>query len=192
MGLKRIASLLVAVAALTGLAGCTNAPNVAAVVDGQVISESAVQQAGARVATLLSQDPNYANFDGAGFVLGNDILGALLTKSLADLGITITDDQRNQAWESGIDPAATEYPLWSDPVARPGMIGYVDVQLVNQMISAGQVDLNQLLAAMNQATVSVNPRYGTWDPDTLSLARNPGQIAGTLGQTTVFQMPVRS
>ncbi|MCL2471722.1 MAG: hypothetical protein FWF25_08300 [Propionibacteriaceae bacterium] len=191
MTVKRILAVLVALAALVTVSGCSaGTAKVAATVNGQVIDENQVQSAALEVGNILSASPTYEDFDPVAFVLQNEIVGAMLTSALSQVGVTITDDQRQQLWSSSFDPTSPEYQLWTDPKTRPGLIGYIDYALVGQMSQAGGLDSNKVMSLVNAMTVTVNPRYGVWDSDNWTVSsRTLGQGSGPLADPTGFTIP---
>ncbi|MCL2736431.1 MAG: SurA N-terminal domain-containing protein [Propionibacteriaceae bacterium] len=193
MGLKRIAAGLVVIAAGLALSACSaNTGNVAATVGGHVLSETTEQNAATAVTDILGQDPTYAQFDSMAFVLQNDIVGQLLTSGLSDMGITITDAQRDDFWQSNFDPGRVEYQLWMDARTKNCVVGYIDLALVNSMVQSGAIDSNQLVGRMDDISVTVNPRYGVWDSTNWTVssrASNPGVTTGPLADPQVFTVP---
>jgi len=191
MTVKRILAALVALAALVTVSGCSaGTAKVAAMVNGQVIAEQQVQSAAQEVNDILSSSPTYAGFDALAFVIQNEVVGAMLTSALTQLGLTITDDQREQLWSSSFDPTSPEYQLWTDPKTRTALVGYIDYALVGQMSQAGSIDSNKLVSLVNAMKVTVNPRYGEWDQENWVLpSRTSGQVSGPLADLSVFTMP---
>jgi len=190
MGLRKILVGLVAVATLLTVSGCSTSPNAAATVDGQVVTEEYVQSTAVAVSDILSQNPSYLNFDFVGFVLNNKIRGMVLTDALNQMGITITDADRDQFWASGFTTDSVEYPLWTDEKTKDAMAGYIDFSLVNSAIQAGSFDADKLLELMNAVSVTLNPRYGDWDSEYLAPAsRVTGQSAGPLADPVPFTIP---
>lgn len=190
MGLKKLLATLVAVVALLGVSGCSQSGNVAATVDDTVVTENFVQNSAKYISDILSQDPKYANYDFVGFVLGNSILEVMLNDSLAQMGVTLSDQQREQLWTGSYDPSSVEYSLWADPKAREAVTGLIDLTLVNSMVQSGNIDPNGLLALIDSMSVTLNPRYGQWDSSSLSVSsRVTGSPAGPLANPVSFIVP---
>ena len=192
MALKRIVAGLVGVVALVALAGCSGSPGggVAAVVDGQVITETSVDRAALAMRDIVSSSSQYDGMDFTGFMLTNLIDEQLFANVLASMGQTITDDMRDQYWQANFDPTGAEYNLWTDSRTRAAMVGYIDVQLINAMLTNQTLDYNGLLAAAQAVPVKLNPRYGTWDSANLAVSsREDNLTAGALAAPTVFTMP---
>ena len=191
MALRRMLAGLVAVVALLGAAGCTTTgPNVAAVVGGTVITQSQVENAAAGMTQIVGSDPNYAGTHITGFILNSLIRKELLTTGLATLGVSFTDEQRDQYWNSTMTADTVDYTLRTDPRTRDAMAGYIDVQLVNAQLSAGTLNLDAVLAATGAVPVEVNPRYGAWDaPNLVVTSLSDGTPAGPLAVPTAFTAP---
>jgi len=191
MALRRMLAGLVAVVALLGAAGCTTTgPNVAAVVGSTVITQNQVEQASAGMTQIVGSDPNYTGTNITGFILNSLIRKEVLTTGLATLGVSFTDEQRDQYWNSAMTADTADYALRTDPRTRDAMAGFVDVQLVNAQLSDGTLNYDAVLAATAAVPVEVNPRYGTWDATQLvvtSLA--DGKPAGPLAVPTAFTAP---
>ena len=43
------------------------------------------------------------------------------------------------------------------------------IEAINQLIGAGQLAESDLIAAVQEASVRIDPRYGRWNPDALSV-----------------------
>jgi len=190
MGLKKLLAGLVAVVALLGVTGCSQSGNVAATVDGTVITENFVQNSAREIADVLSPDPKYDTYDFVGFVLGNSIMEKMLTDCLDQMGITLSDQDRERMWTSSYAPDSVEYALWTNPKTQPAITGLIDLTLVNGMAQAGSLDTNQFLALIDAMPITINPRYGQWDPERLSLSsRITNSPAGPLADPTTFIVP---
>ncbi len=190
-------STLVKLAALIGagllvLSGCATAgdPNVAASVNGQVLSEARVtelsqaisdtylaawqasqetsQPAASRTpeqqtafeATLAQQQVKLAPGNYRVAVVAVTIEGQLARETAKTINLTVTDAQRQQVISSDTGLAA----LSASPVTKEFIDGLADAQLVFS-------DTNGLAAgkdAAAKAAVKLNPRYGTWDPSQIA------------------------
>jgi len=191
MGLKKILAGLVAVAALLTVSGCSQSGSVAATVNGMVITEDYVQNSARDLNEILSPDPAYAGYDFVGFVLGNSIMEEMLTNCLGQMGITLTDQNREQVWTSTYDPSTAEYSLWTNPKTQKAITGLIDLTLVNSMAQSGNLDANTLLALIDTMSVTLNPRYGQWNADSLTVSsRITKSSAGSLADPLTFTIPV--
>lgn len=178
MSVKSVVAGCVAALVLVGAAGCsTPSGGVAAEVDGHVITQAQVQRSAQGTMDVLTKDPQYAKFDGVAFALQNYIVGQMLSEGLSGLGVTITDEQRDQYWSQIFDPAGAEYTLWSNPGARECLNGYVDLAIVNSMIKAGDIDADRLLSLVNALPITVSPRYGTWDVEAWNVTSRVSKTA---------------
>jgi len=190
---KIVAGLVMVVALLAVSGGSTSWNSTAAVVDGQTLTMSALDSQAQAVKNILSANPQYANMDAVGFVMQNDIMGMMLGHALGQVGVTITDQQRDAYWTQTFSPGQAEYALWTDPKAKPCISNYIDWQIAQTMsFTQDQVNaINSALTASSNA-VTVNPRYGTWDAQNLTLStRSAGNqpAAGPLAQPTTFTLP---
>ena len=190
MGLKKILAGFVAIVALLGVSGCSQSGNVAATVNGTVITEDFVQGSARAIDGILSQDPAYANYDFVGFVLGNSIMEDILTTSLAEMGVTLSDQDREQVWTSTYDPSTSEYSLWTNPKTQQALKGLIDLTIVNSMAQSGSLDTDKLLALIGDISVTLNPRYGQWDAGNLAVSsRVTHSPAGSLADPLSFTIP---
>lgn len=192
-------STLVKLAALIGagvvvLSGCATAgdPNVAASVNGQVLSEARVtelsqaisdtylaawkaseetsqpaasrtqEQQTAYEASLAQQQVKLAAGNYRVAVVAVTIQGQLARETAKAINLTVTDDQRKQVISSDTGLTA----LSANPVTKDFIDGLADAQLVFS-------DANGLTAgkdAAAKAAVKLNPRYGAWDPSQIAPA----------------------
>ena len=190
MGLKKILAGCVAVAALLGVSGCSQSGSVAATVNGTVITEDYVQGSASAIDAILSQDPAYANYDFVGFVLGNSIMEDILTVSLGQMGITLSDQERESVWTSSYDPSTAEYSLWTDPDTQQAITGLIDLTIVNSRAQSGSIDTDRLLTLIDAMSVTLNPRYGQWDPSNLAISSRVTRApAGSLADPLLFTIP---
>jgi len=188
---NRIIAALVSVVALVSMTGCSNATaNVAATVDGYVITEKAVRGAAAGMTEMLGSDPRFDGSDFVGFVLQSAVVGRMVTEALDQMGSPIADDVRDQYWNQVYQDGMVEYPLWTDSRTRSAMVAMVDWEIVNDMAQNGKIDGNRFMELFNGFTVTVNPRYGTWDPDNMWVtSRTTGAVGNPLADPTVFAVP---
>lgn len=125
------------------LGGCAHSPTTAATVNATVISKSDVDTAydGAQeVSKQVSKDQ----------VASALIQGTVASQVADQRGIKLTQDRR----EKVLDPQ-----LLQKPAARDFAYHLADVQIVSKKV--GEKKLAKHVA---RADVSLNPRYGSWDP----------------------------
>ena len=196
MGLKKLLVGLVAVAAVFGVSGCSQSSNVAATVGDMVITEAYVHNTAHHVAEALVAEPGYNDFSFETFVLKNTIAEKVLTDSLAQMQITITDEMREQEWPRLAQQGTVTYALWDDPLSRQALLGYIDAAMVHDATVNGIIDGNKLQALIDAIPVTLNPRYGIWNSKTLNLsfqasetANGPLVPAGPLADPRSFTLP---
>jgi len=152
---------MIAVAgALSGaavLGGCAQAGSVVANVGNTTITRNqfATTLAGAKEVSQLTSDQ----------VLSAMIQGAVADQVAQQRGITISDADRDKQLNPNVLQVADAQDLAYD---------LADVQIV-----VGAIGQQAFTKALASADVSVNPRFGTWDPKQ-SLAVVPG--VGSLSQ----------
>lgn len=147
-------------AAALVLTGCgQSSPRVAAYVGSSEITDAAVTD-GVEGFTEVAGAVNKPA------VLNAMIQGEIATAVAAENGITVTDAERDELLAQ--DESAQV--LLSNPAAKEVVYDLVDVEIV-----AGKVGDEKFLAAMQEADVTVNPRFGTWDPE----AQPPGLQDGS-------------
>jgi len=189
MGLKRIAAPLVVVIALL-MSGCAQSPGVAATVNGHVIGDYAVQQGAAALKTMPGAASAFGITDFGGFVLSNEIFSLIFDAVMPDFGITISDDQRDEYWNTYVPADNPVHAMWTDPRTKAATRGFITMDMLNSMASQSAFDGTAFVTAMTQVSVSVNPRYGDWDQTNLDVAsRITGGPAGPLAIPTAFQIP---
>ena len=195
MGMKpRLAKLAAMVAVgLMALSGCAvNDPNVAATVNGTVLTERQVtvlaealsnanlaqweatqeqsqpaasrtpEQQAAYEASLAKQRIELAPGKYRVTVVAVSIQSELAREVAKAKNITVTDAQRQQVISASTGLAA----MAADPATKDFIEGYANAYTVfnsTDGLAAGQ----QAAAA---ADVSVNPRYGTWTPSQIGLS----------------------
>lgn len=146
------------------LAGCADGarPGTAAVVDGRTIPASEVSDAMTQLSPL---------FNGATPQLILQVLidEPTLTKLAADKGVGINDDEANQflaqSFKSAGVPAPAHYSAGAMSIARYQLAAN-NVQGLSDSASA-VADLQKRLQALK---VTVNPRYGAFDPTQAAVA----------------------
>lgn len=156
------AAVAAAVTAALALGGCAQSARDVAVVNGTPITQAQYSQdlQGARQVSQLSDDQ----------VLSALIQGEVAAQVAQRRGLQITDADRDKQLNPAVLQIAAAHDLAYD---------VADVQIVSNAI--GQNAFGKELAA---ADVSVNPRYGNWDPQQ-SLAVVPG--TGSLSQASPQQ-----
>ena len=205
MGLKKITVGMVIVIAMS-MSGCSFQGSVAATVNGQIITEAALASTVRGIEDVLSDDERYQGFDFTAFMLENLVysiifpevrrsVGVASTNQdrevfpevTGSVGVASTDQDREEWWESHIDPAYPEYPLWADPRTRTAMAGYIDISIIEDLLDAGDLDPQTVVPLLTAMPVSVNPRYGTWDWEYMGLyTRRLMQPQGPLAEPVVF------
>jgi hypothetical protein len=193
----------VAALALTALAGCRSNVGAAATVNGHRISESDVAQyltadaqpiAGTNQATGATVQTPPRSF----------VLSTLLDARLFDELLRATPHGAASAGDLAAAQAkvlnGAPVQQVSDGVARSGLTrSFATVylrersieQLINDQVTAG-VDVQALLNKMH-VDVSVNPRYGTWDAKTFSVAATGRDgLPAFLSANATYTPPVAS
>ncbi len=158
----RSVTVLVALSGTLALTGCGEA-DVAATVDGRVISEAAVKVATSEVNKVATQPFTAAQ------VLQQLINAPFVLKAAADVG----KGQSEAAARSIL--AVVEDP---SPEALTVVRAVVAQNALQADPSTGQKAYDQFVAAVKAAKITVNPRYGHFDPESLGLAPStPNWIA---------------
>ncbi|HEY9290704.1 MAG TPA: hypothetical protein VIP98_05435 [Microlunatus sp.] len=131
-----------AVAGAIVLGGCAQSPADVAVVDGTSITRDQLNaaEAGAKQVSQLSRDQ----------VLSVLIQGQVALDTAQKRGLTITDADR----DAELNPAVLRVPDAHD-------LAYdlADVQIISQKLGE-----DAFRKELQNAEVTVNPRYGSWDP----------------------------
>lgn len=148
-----LARLVVPVAALVVLAGCSPSPSTAANVAGTVITESALSETVDGCAEL-------------GVVQSRQtMLNVLVVGEVAKEAARLMGVQIDQA---AIDEAAAADPQITALMANPGCAKAVETNLVVSLL-VPKVDQQKLMDQIAGIDVKLNPRYGQWDPATASV-----------------------
>lgn len=149
------ASAALAVVGAVLLGGCAQSPGTAAVVEGRVVSESAVQRTTQELAELL---PNPLD---TSTVLVALVVGPFFIDAAAQNGVGVSDDQARElaariAESQGVEP---------DEDALAGMSrGTLDVfrfTLATQQL--GQDVIRDVEEQVFAADIDISPRYGDFD-----------------------------
>ncbi|MCL2784961.1 MAG: hypothetical protein FWD55_05915 [Propionibacteriaceae bacterium] len=202
MGLKKVIAGLAAIVVLLGAGGCSvNLPTAAAVVNGVVITEESLAIATAAFNETLGADPSFANVAtwGGPFLLQHRIRGLIADGALAELGVDITDQDRNDFWNyyygsqsQGSAPHPI-FPMLEDPRTQDFITGYIDFEMMRMMYEAGYIDADGLVKRLESAQVTMNPRYGEFDAQYLTQTSfyKQGQSSpkGSMAIPFPFSMP---
>ena len=198
--MKRLLALAAACLLSLSLLGCAPDDQAALTVDGEeVLTVGDLEE---QLDVVAESDDFLAAYDARGggtdtlstsfvaTVLNFKVLSAVLEGELADQGIEVTDDDQSTAEETVTQLlAAGDQQTGAPPMEREAVPDpYFDllVELYANFIAltgsfdgdqqAAQDRLGELVPA---ADVEVNERYGTWDPDTLSVTAPEGPVSAT-------------
>ncbi|MDR1213841.1 MAG: hypothetical protein LBK54_07160 [Propionibacteriaceae bacterium] len=177
---KTLAALaLAAVMALSGCAQGAASPGSAAVVGGAVISEQDVSRTTDAVVRLLEESGLGEPVDHLRSVVVTWTVQAEIVHAVErHFGVSLTEADRAAAAQGQADIQL----MLSDPLTRTMVMGPVDLFLLNSMVQAGQFpgDAAQLADFIQGVSVEVNPRYGAWLPQELSVSGMAGGVVGSL------------
>ncbi len=171
----RIAAAGIAGLALAGLlAGCAGSPGTAAVVDGRTIRTSEV------TAVVDELSPAYRGVTPQAY-LGALIIEPTLVQAAADAGLAVSDDDGIARLRSDFASAGAQAPdTFSAPTIAIGRYQAVAAKLSD----TGDADKvtqirDQLASRIDALDVTVNPRFGTFDPTSggISLPSAPAWMA---------------
>lgn len=148
-------------AAGIALSGCAGQPGAAAIIDGQTISEQSLSRSGAALQPFL-QDQLTPRA-----MLSSMIQAEIFLQVASDHGLGASAEEArdyldNIAEEADID-APENYPDGTIEVARMLMINQ-NLQTSDQSDAVQQEVVNEI----DNLDVSINPRYGSWDPQAMS------------------------
>lgn len=158
MSKSRTLRLLIATpAALLALmtAGCADNPGTAATVGSQEISSSELQSTTRAVATGLGETTATISQQA---VLASMVQASIIDDLEAQKKLTITGAERSAALKAATANAPDLAKLSTTAGAEDFVEGLLDVSIAQQKLGTG------FEAAYLSVPVSVNPRYGTWDP----------------------------
>lgn len=152
------------VAALVALTGCTNpGGNVAATVNGVPIPvarvEGPVQAIGVDDGQLA--EPNAT-------VLSYAIRGEIARSIAAQQGIQLTGEPR-----TAVLAANTGLAAYAD---NPGATSFV-TDVVDSTIVLNKVGEAAFLTAVQQSSIQVNPRFGSWSVESAAVNQSGGQLS---------------
>ena len=154
---RKIGALVGAtVAGAIVLGGCAQSPADVAVVDGTSITRDQLNtaEAGAKQISQLSRDQ----------VLSVLIQGQVALHTAEKRGLTITDADRDAQLNSAV--------LEVDD-ARELAYDLADVQII-----VGKIGEKHFKKVLTKADVTVNPRYGSWDPkQSLTVIAGTGSLS---------------
>lgn len=195
MKANRLAALVVGgVFAAVLVTGCTNPINAgsAATVGSTQISEAAVADQVNAVLTEQGKAPNTADARLTKDVIQRLVLADLLQQVASANGIEVTKADLDSTKESFVQEVGGEDAL-KKAFLQQGVPGNeIDsVVRINTLVSAigsklaGGADPNQASAAVFEAVVkkadeigvTINPRFGTWDPAQLKLGPMPDDLS---------------
>ena len=161
--MKRAVKALVAlVAGMLVLSGCAGQnPNHAAIIDGVAIPISEADAAFAVLEPYLQPPATPAKAVG---VLVTSRVGAQVA---ARLGLEFSAEERAATTASVLPP-----DLAADPNAAVFTDDYVTLAMVSQ-----QLGQEAFLKAASEIEVVVNPRFGTWDPEQLTVVAGGGSLS---------------
>jgi len=159
---KRLIALVVAAGALVACTGCAERSSMAFSVDGTVVTENQVDQVAQSCMT------SYNSAGGSQVTLSDmreqsiqwQLDGAIGVAAAKRLGISFSQDDRTQFLNQTADGPA----LMRDPLCQQAMYDFATVVLLSYQ--AGSAQFTSTLATLD---IVVNPRFGTFDPTSVSL-----------------------
>lgn len=180
--LRALTAAVLAILASAGLTACRTQAGVAATVEGHRISESTVNS----YLTANSQAVQAQSQTGAApmaprtYVLQTLITNQLFAKILRDLTNNEPIDEHELKTEINSVLAGDSAQHF---VSTHGLVGYSDAfatlalrdsVLINKITTLANngADINAALAKL-KFPVSVNPRYGAWDPTKFTMSSDP-------------------
>ena len=159
---RRIRALgaLLATAAL--LAGCAQAPGIAAVVNGERITENDVADASATFEALLGSAPNVSA------VLDALVKEKVVVPVAADFDLEASDAEVIAYFNDYVASQGGE-PLAEDQFSEAGLAaGRYLVLMGDTQAHADVLTISdQMIVAFRDADITVNPRHGSYDQDGL-------------------------
>lgn len=157
MRARRIAVVITAVAAVAALAGCSSEPGMVAEVEGVTITEADLDRVSTELGPFLA-DPSRGSVLTA--LVQSEAGGVLAERN----DIEVTDDEAAGFLDSLATSSGVESSDWGD-----GSLTIARMQLVGQEVArqAGtEAALDQLTEIFAGLDVTVNPRFGEYDPAT--------------------------
>ena len=167
----RFAAGAVAALAVAGLAGCSqNSPGVAAYVGDSEISDRQVNEAVEGVNAAIGEQGPVARQD----VITAMVLGEVSAQIAARKNIAIDEADRT---------AQTNPVLLTSAAAREVAFDVADTTIVQDQLGS-----EAFLAEIKATSVTVNPRYGVWNPETRGESILEGE-AGSLSRPGAAPTP---
>ncbi|MDO5719506.1 MAG: hypothetical protein Q4P05_02095 [Actinomycetaceae bacterium] len=147
--IKRLAAGISALAIVTGLSACSAQPGTALSVDGKVYSEDEVSAASQELSEMF-QTP-YTSVDIINMLIPSQSAISVAKKH----NIEMSDEDVRKAMATQIEDGAEEMSDTSVDVLRSSwMIGTLQQTLDPETAT------NELLEALNNSDIDLNPRYG--------------------------------
>lgn len=143
------------VAGMLALTGCSN-PNHAATVDGVPIALSEAE--------ALAK---YVQSGGASTATGLIVLSRIGASIAQRQGLEFSADAREAATASALPP---------ELAADAGLAGFT-ADYVTTLLVSQELGQEGFVQAVSEADVVVNPRLGSWDPETLAVAPGTGSLS---------------
>jgi len=170
---RRIAALVGLVAALAvTLAGCSSwtQASTAAQVNGQTITMTQVQQLADALVSATKTSSSPISAGDAPVVALQGLFTAAVLDTASDKGASVvTSDSVSQV-------------MAQDPVAQaiakvPGATDWARGELAISQAQSDQTAATTLLGLGKKATVTLNPRFGQWDPSSGWFSTNNGSLS---------------
>ncbi len=194
MSFKKALIGIVAMIAACTVSGCaTGSPGQAAVVDGQVLSETWLDGKAQNVVDVLASVAGGANSgeyaNPKGYVLNYTVVGMVLEQALSRQDVVITEVDR-QAFLSQVRLTEVQAALSNDTRTSDTFDVLVDLNIVTQLMSLNDVDADQLMTDMAAVPASINPRYGEWDATQVMVSSYINGLSATpLSLPSTFPIP---
>ncbi len=152
----RLRHIVPAAAAALVLAGCSQAPTVAATVDGTVISQR-------EAATLVEGCPAVGTTQ-----VTEPVAVSMLVRG--ELMATLAEQQGVDYSVDDIDSMLKADPQLGQLVSeQPECLKLFRPSVGTQLVSQSYASSEEMLQAISDVDVEVNPRYGEWDPQAGSM-----------------------
>lgn len=146
-------------------------------VNSDELSRSDLLETTAAIAEPLGQGtPNTADSALTRDIILVVINGMLLQQAAADLGLEITDDHRAEAAELIEINNSAAFP---DSESLAAVVELLGPGAAAQLALADEADPGQILAeGYATSNITVDPRFGTWDPAVGQVLPPPAPLAG--------------
>lgn len=183
MRLRTLSAVAVAALAMTGLTACHTNVGAAAVFNGQRISEATVAKYLTSAAQPVPEQDSNGNTTGT-IAPRTYVLGTLLNERLYSEVLAATPtgapsagaiSSAQQQLLQGTSPDAVTQQYVQHGYQADFATLYLHEQALEQILSTdvqGGLNVKAILDKL-RVSVSVNPRYGAWDPTTYSLSTSP-------------------